>query len=152
MPVPESSSLIEVPDVVVGESPSADNVVATQALRAPTFTGEVASIPTTTVDEANSSQLACAPAELLSSGSRQDELDVLLRDLFFAPGSSGGPNASVEFSSHVGESACPQRKKVWMLCREGQVMMYPVHLNYSSLKKRLDLRRRHGLQNEVFAL
>ena len=85
MPVPESS-LIGVPDVAVGGSPSEGNVVATQCLCASTLAGDAASLPTTPFDEDNPSQFACAPAELLSSGSHQDELDAPLRDLFFAPG------------------------------------------------------------------
>ena len=141
--------MIGVPDVAVGGFCSADNVLATQGLCALNLAGEVASLPTTAVDETNSSQFACAPAELLSSGSGQDELDVPLRDLFFAPGSFGGLDASGAFSSHVDESACsPKNLEVW---RKGQVLMYPVHLHYPCLKKLLELRRGHGLQNEVSA-
>ena len=68
--------------------------------------GEVSPVAVTPVDEAASSRSACIPALV-----GEDELDVPLRDLFFASGPAVGLEPTVSVSSHVAESACPPKEK-----------------------------------------
>ena len=79
-----------------------DEAASSRSACIPALVGEVALIPVTPVDEAASSRSACSPALV-----GEDDLDVPLRDSFFASGPAVGLEPTVSVSSHVGESACP---------------------------------------------
>ena len=97
---PASSSVPGVSGVVVGESPSIDNVAASRTNCVPDLASEVTSAVVAPVGEAISSRPVCIPASV-----GEYDLDVPSRDLFFASAPAVGLESTVPVSSHVGESA-----------------------------------------------